>query len=528
MTVRELITKWGFEVDHGPLDKVEGQLESIKNRLNLLTAIEVVKGVVELTEKFSKFAEDLHVASAAAGITVEAFQKLSFAAGQNAISQDEMGTAMAKLSRNLYQARNGSAEAQLAFQRAGFSSAQLHGMKDGREALLALADKFKNIKDPIQKAALAQQLMGRGSVNMVGFLSKGGAAIQGYGDEAERLGIILKEKDVNALVDVEHSFQKLWAVIRSVSAFFAAQLAPSIKYVIDVTTKWFGANQKIIQMNIRKFVYEFLYYLGYIIGALFKATHATIEWGEKTWAILVKMVSAIRIWITHFYEAHTTLVKFLATLGGAILIFVSVMAVGRKLTAMWESMRLAIWFIKAAMSETSIAARILTIAQKGLAAATEIWNAVLAANPIGVVILSLLALGVALHDIWEGLHGRPTWINSFMEWLGIADAVNGAFQTAFEWVSKLWDIAKTGGKFAATILQKIEGVGATAQTPSVVTQNQGSSINTSNQVNAPITINVPSGTDHKAVTQGVREGIKDHLDLVHRQAQRSLAGQVAY
>ena len=80
MDVKTLVAKIGIEADHKPLQHLEHQLESVKSRLEFLGAAEVVKGLFELAERFSGMGEKIETAAVSAGITAEAFQKLSYAA----------------------------------------------------------------------------------------------------------------------------------------------------------------------------------------------------------------------------------------------------------------------------------------------------------------------------------------------------------------------------------------------------------------------------------------------------------------
>lgn len=268
MNRRELLAKIGFDVDEKPLQRVEQGIAGIKHTLQFFAVAEVVKGVAEMTERFAHFAEELHVAAESAGITVENFQQLAFAAKQSSVSQEELGMSMARLSRHLYESRKGGAEAQKAFLEAGFSQDQIAGFKTGSDVLLALADRFKEIKDPIQKQALAMELAGRGSVNLVGFLSQGSTAIRGTGAEFSKLGVILSTGQVNALVKVEHSMQKLWAVLESVGKAIAASIAPAISYLIDRFLKLWSSNQGIFGANWNDWAYKVTFAMGYVYGWL--------------------------------------------------------------------------------------------------------------------------------------------------------------------------------------------------------------------------------------------------------------------
>ncbi len=498
MNVREFLTKFVIKTEgHEHLDHVEHQLEQIKERLELFAAAEVVEKIYELGERFAKFAEELHVASVNAGITVEALQKLSIAAAQSGVTQDEMSMSMARLSRRLYEARQGSAEAQKAFMQAGFSQEQVLGFKTGQDALLGLADRFKGIQDPIQKAALAQELLGRGGAHMVGFLSKGSAEIRGLGVEAEKLGTILTEHQVEALVETEHAFLKLGAVVRSFGATVAAYFAPSIQDAIKEFLKFYEVNRKVIDLNVRKFVWDLTYALGYL-------------WG------IVKVVAQS---FFDFAKSHSELVRKVGEVVVALITLTAVIWLGQKA---WTVM----------VGGFNILATVFT-----------------------GVIGQLALITVGFHDLYALFKGEKTWTQSFIEWLGIANQVETVMFSIFDILSDLLnlDFSKLGGD----LLKDVKGIGdflgvnKLFGSPAAALDNLGNAQHVSAdvggsalnalgggspvapaagnyEINAPITVNVPVGTDPKMVGEKVKQGVQEHLDRVHRESARSLRGAVAY
>ena len=564
-TFRELVTKFTFQTDEKGLDAVEHKLDAIKHRLEFLGAVEIAKGIYELTERFAHFAEEIHVAATSAGLTVEAFQKLAFSAQQSGVSQEEMGTAMTRLSRSLYAARMGSEEANKAFAQAGFSPDQVRSFKTGEDAMMALADRMKGMSDPIQKQALALQLMGRGSVHMVGYLSQGSGAIRGMGKEAEALGAVLNEKQVAALVNAEHAFLKLWAAIKGIAASIAAVFAPEVQYIIDCILGWTKANHGLVSVDVTSWIRSFLYGLGFIIGVIEGVIHKIVE----------------------FANSHKTLWRIIETLGilGASLLvaslgFSKLISIGQSLLSMWSG-----------------ASAILT-------------------SPFALMAMAIFGVIVAVHDLWQAAHGRPTWVGSFIEWLGIAHEVESVFFAIFQLLDDLFhfrigsifkDIKNDLvdlvsyvmgvlnsfglGKILGGTVNVVKNVGESiapspadpnasrmgafwknlprpmfpksvdnAVAPNPLLSNitsvpmeplasqdpmlnpmlnditrppaslaaQVSPANNQYSVNAPITVNVPAGTDHEIIGQKVQAGVREHLDRVYRETNRSLRPAQAY
>lgn len=266
MTLRELVTKWTFDIKDKPLEGMEQKIEGIKKRIDLLIGAEILEKLFSLGERFAKIGEEIKLASDAAGISAESFQKLAYAARLNNVEQDEMQQGLRVLARRLYDARKGGAEAQTAFKNVGFTPEQVRGFRNTQEAVLAMSDRFHAIQDPIKKAALAQELMGRGGTRLVGFLSKGSKAINAYGKEAERLGIVLSSGQVEALDELENTLQKLWAVFKSFAGVVAATVAPAIKLAVELFIKFLAANRDLIQLNMKGYLLQIAYGFGFVFG----------------------------------------------------------------------------------------------------------------------------------------------------------------------------------------------------------------------------------------------------------------------
>lgn len=498
MTRRELVAYLGFKTDDKPLKDIQNQLEGIKQKLEFLTAVEVLKGLYEMTERFTKFAEELHVASEAAGLTVEEFQKLAFAASKSAVSQEELGTGLARLTRHLYEARRGSAEAIKAFTDVGIGPGQIASFKTGADAMLAISQRFTQFDDKVKKAALTTQLFGRGSVNLVSFLNQGPGAIRGLGVEAEKLGAVLSGKQVEALVKTEHALTSLFAVFKAFGASIAAYIAPSIEDAVNSFLKFYEVNRKILEINVQEWLYDVGFALGYAWGAIQALVQAFLN----------------------FAETHQKLIKRIGEL---------VLALG--------GLGIALFVITKAASIVQAVFSPLTSIIIAVAKAFWSLSAALAANPVILAYAAGIGLLVlVLHDLYTVLTGgkwEDTWL--FKTLNAVKGLGTGAFGLLKSWLepdfgkytddkSPQKNIGIQSNLNAAQNLSALSGLIATPSfgSNSVVGGSQQYS------VNAPITVNVPPNTDPKAVGEKVQEAITGHLDTVYRRTQNSLRPSVAY
>lgn len=364
MNLRELVGKIGFEVDEHPLERVEGLLEGIKHRMELLAGAELVAKLYEVAERFAEWGEELHVAAENAGMTVGEMQELTYAAEKSGVAAGEMSRAIAILSRHLYAARTGSKEAQQAFSKAGITGAQVKGFKTAKDALFALSDVVAKIPDPIKRMGVAQELLGRGGNRLITMLSKGSAAMQEQGKRARELGLVLSGPQVEALVQTEHAFQDLHAVLRAVGAMIASTIGPVFVKAIDLFLQFYAANKLLISNNIHNWLKSLAYGFGFVFG-------------------LVRNLIGWVIKLSKEFGVSDDMLKYAGWIAGAI----------------------------SGLTTLGIAFSILS----GLFSMVSPFLAFAAAA--GAIIL-------AVHDLWAAMNDRPTWLGQAGEWKGLDAILN--------------------------------------------------------------------------------------------------------
>ena len=250
MIISELLAHIGFEIEEAPLEKLEKGLDAIKERLNLIIGFEAVTKLYELSERFAHWGEELHLTAENLGMTTESLQGLNYAAEKSGVSQEMLSTSLARLARQLYAAKTGSKEAQEQFAKAGISGEQITRFKTTEDALYGVSAALASVEDPIKRMAIAQQMLGRGGTRLIAFLGKGPAAIREEAAELKKPGLQLSGPQIGALVQVEHAFVKLHAVMHAIGAQIASFVAPTFTYLIDKFTELYGANKNVIGSGI--------------------------------------------------------------------------------------------------------------------------------------------------------------------------------------------------------------------------------------------------------------------------------------
>jgi len=486
MTVEELVTKWGFQIDDKKLNDVDKKIGGIKNRLNLLVAVELGTKLVGLVRKFDDFYSALDTTSKNMGIAVEQYQKLSFAARQNSVSQEELGGSLTKLSKTLYSARKDGGSALESFKQLGIGQDQVKSFKTADQALFAISDRLNKIQDPIKKTALAQELLGKNSKNMVPWLSQGSDAIRKQTAEAERLGIVLSGDQINALKRAGDALKRLFDMFTAFAAKTAAYFAPLIEFITNDFIELLLVIQKITATNLE----DFFYSVGYALGALYEVFRIVVFQAAKFFNLMME---------------HKEVTKWIL---GTVLAVVAFIKVWQGLTFLVQA-GIKVWGIFQAVIST-VKTMLFLLRAAWLAVAAGEWAAL---APILAIIAAVGVLVVVIHDLWAMFTGGKTWTGSLVDWVkkGIGNVTDM--------------FAGAGGAGA-----KMSSISGPNGVMSSVTNNANKTSNGGNSytIDAPMNFTIPPGTDPKDVGNKAYDAIQSHLEKMSREFERSTPQTVRY
>jgi hypothetical protein len=535
--LRSLLTTWNFKVNDEPLKRVEGHLNSMKQGMNALIGAQIVKGFIDIEQRFSKWAHELNSVSIASNVAAETIQQLSFAGAQFGATQEEMTGAMTSLTLKINEAKIGTEGAQRAFAMAGFTGAQLNSWKNGNDALMALADRMHAVSDPIRRQAMAAQLGISANSKLYATLSQGSQYFRDMAKEANELGVVLSGKQVGDLVGAQNAMAKFGMVLESVSKKIAAALAPGLKQMIDLMLTFYKANKKLFDIALGKWIDDLLYGLGFLYGAIEIVIGAVVR----------------------FAGAHPELFRRITQVIGAIILFGSALvALGVFLYPIIIAFNSFSTIIGGIKTMFALWPAVIGLAQGALASlrVALLWFQLFAsANPIGLIVMAIAALvGVGV-VLWEhfvtGKDWKDTWIGKMIT--GIKEFVSGT-------AGKIAKFFGFGGEEVEGKTKKIEGattaisnlsaapemasakpaqLASLGSAPSngldisnisnVGTNNYNQNATSENQsINTNVTINVQGGHNAHEIASMVKSGVADHVATTVRNAQRNLKSQAVH
>lgn len=288
--------------------------------------------------------DDLNTLSKQTGFTVEELQKMQYASALVDVDFNTMTGSIAKLTKNM---ANGSD----AFGKLGISvKDEMTGqLRDANTVWYETLWALSKVQNETERDALAMELFGKSAADLSGIVDDGGVALMSYGSEAEELGLILSQDNVDAANKFNDAMDQLKA--RTSAAFLEAgaslaeTLVPALEKLVEIATQvltWFanldGGTQAFI-LTVLALVAAISPILG-IISALTGAAAAL----------------------------NVAMLPMIATIGGIILAVGAVVAAGvllyqnwdtikQKASELWENITTTFENIKTSISEKIESAR---------------------------------------------------------------------------------------------------------------------------------------------------------------------------
>jgi hypothetical protein len=175
-------------------------------------------------------ADQLRDASIRLGIGVETLSAYGYAAQQTGTDIEELNKGLLRLSRNAQEALDPKSRQGQLFKALGIDRDSL---SDLDRLVPQIADKFAQLQDGAQKAALAQELFGRSGANLIEFLNQGGDGIREFADRARELGIIIDDETAAAADDFNDQLADLKAAGTGLATQVAAELLPQLTDLVE-------------------------------------------------------------------------------------------------------------------------------------------------------------------------------------------------------------------------------------------------------------------------------------------------------
>lgn len=202
-------TTQGFEAMQAGAQRTSAAANRLRDGLNGVFQLLAVGSLARFAKDSLEAADSLGKLSQRTGASVESLSVLTLAAKTADLSQEDLATGLARLSRSFSELQAGSPKATAAFRRIGLSAAELKGLSLD-QVLVRIADAFATFADGPQKAAAAMAIFGRTGDTMLPLLND--LANGGFAQlerRARELGLVITKDTARAAQDFNDNLEVL-------------------------------------------------------------------------------------------------------------------------------------------------------------------------------------------------------------------------------------------------------------------------------------------------------------------------------
>jgi len=378
------------------LNRVTGKLARGLGTVLRAGAIAAAAGLAVVSLAIKKTADkmdNLAKQSRRLDFDIEALQEWRFVAEQSGVETETFTTSLDRFARTVGEAKLGQGSLTTALKRNNPQLLkQIKNTKSTAEAFDLYISAMRNTKDPTEKAALGALAFGRAGVKMVNVAKLGAEEVAALREEMQKNGVVTAQQALRAEA-FNDAMNSLKLSLQGVMFEALGPILPILKDVMRSFREWVVENKKLISSKIKSFI------SGLIAGV--KNLVANVTEFSKRVGLIEKLGT------------------FFKTLGEIIS------------------------FVVENFKELSIVAGIvlgIAAAVKVLSAALTIVNLVMAANPIVLIVMGIvaavaLAAGLIIAN-WEHVKGFFVEAGNVIAsaWDATWEAIKSLFNSSVGWI----------------------------------------------------------------------------------------------
>lgn len=261
-TIRELLVALGVKADNRALKTFDGNVRRVKAGMGtLVTGATLATGVVlgltgallQTARATAAAGDDAAKTGKRIGLTAAEVQELSFAAELSDASVTDLEAGMRRLTKTASDAQRGLSTATDAFGDLGINVEDASGeLKAPLDLFLETAQAMSEVENDTKRAALAQEVFGRGGARLVPLLVQGRDGIEALRKEARALGFVFDEEGAAAAEKFSDDVVELRKIMEGLRNTVGLAVLPVFSELIEGFRDWFKANRDVIRQRVER------------------------------------------------------------------------------------------------------------------------------------------------------------------------------------------------------------------------------------------------------------------------------------
>ena len=174
--------------------------------------------------------DDLNTLSKQTGLSVETLQKFQYASKLVDVSQSTLSSSLRKLTMNMQTATSGTGKAYEAFHALGVEFTKSNGeLRDSEDVFNDLLDALNGIDNEAERDAYAMNIFGRSAMDLNPLIIAGSKALEEYGDQAKRMGLVFSGDTLNGLQEFQDKVDISKRQLEGVKMIVGSELVDSFE-----------------------------------------------------------------------------------------------------------------------------------------------------------------------------------------------------------------------------------------------------------------------------------------------------------
>lgn len=338
---------------------------------------EIGQALADTVKDSAAYADNILTLSTNTGIAAETLQEYQYMAELTDTSLETITGSMAKLIRNMQNAKNGTGNAAAAFAAMGVSVTDANGeLRDNEEVFTEVIDKLGKMSNETQRDAYAMDIFGKSAQDLNSLIAVGKDGIAAFAKEAHDMGYVLDEETLASLGAVDDALQRLDNFMTMIKNTIGAALAPAVTELADELQAW----------------------------------ARSADW-EQVGQDVAEVGGAIKDFVMFVLENGSEILTVISGVGAGF----------------------ATWKVVGLITSVVGAIKGFIGAAEGASIAQAALNAVMAANPIGIVVTAIAALVAAFITAYKTNDEFRAKVDA--AW----DAIKSKIQAVTDWIKQRMD-----------------------------------------------------------------------------------------
>lgn len=200
--------------------------------------IGAMKKLQGLTLESAARVDEILTESMTTGLSPQKIQELQYAENLIDVSTGTIAGSLSKLTRSMYDAQQGNESAAQSFAALGVSITDADGQLRSAESVFDdVIDALGAQENSTERDAMAMELLGKSAQDLNPLILQGSQALRQYAAEAEAMGYVLDESQLQKLGEVDDAYQRLQLTVEGFQNQLASEFAPGSAAAMETFAK---------------------------------------------------------------------------------------------------------------------------------------------------------------------------------------------------------------------------------------------------------------------------------------------------